>query len=178
MHDNSKKRGGFTLIEMMIVVVVIAILVAVALVAYTRHIKQSRLVAERVFVSKIQAMQETYFQQTGFYCKVNTAFEPGGATPPTDRVGWNAATFTSWSNWETLGARPNDKVTYFQWKVEASLPTAHAAPGSPPGGVTIVAGSPWYYIHGRADLGGDGAPYTEIIASSNRNEIWTLHEGE
>ena len=177
-----KKNKGFTLIEMMIVVVIIAVLATVAVIAYTRHIKKSRLVQEKVFVSKIQSLQETYFQQSGFYFDVCTnTFDPGGSAPK-DKVIWNSS-LNHWANWEKLGARPESGVTYFQWDVTASVPPAgdptnHTFKGIASSALGMRPTVPWYYIHGQGDLGGDGPPDTEIFATSTKSEIWTQNDGQ
>jgi type IV pilus assembly protein PilE len=186
-----RKQGaeGFTLIEMMIVVVIIAVLVTVAIIAYTRHIKKTRMVKEKVFVSKIQALQETYFQQHGNYLNVTgeSAFYP--ATLPTgDAVPFaptsaSPCTCPNVCCWALLGARPESGHSYLQWRVAAAVPT-----GTPPtisgpsssGGeaVGIQAGVPWYYILARGDLQGDGAPNTTIYANSVKTDIWSQNEGD
>ena len=180
-----KKNKGFTLIEMMIVVVIIAVLATVAVIAYTRHIKKGRMVREKVFVSKIQSLQETYFQQSGFYYDVctNSFDPPNGGVAPKDMVRWDSTSLTKWTKWEILGARPESGVTYFQWDVTASVPPAgdptnHAFKGMASSALGMRPTVPWYYIHGRGDLGNDGAPDTEIIATSTKTEIWTKNDGQ
>ena len=178
------RATGFTLIEMMIVVVIIAVLVTVAIIAYTRHIKKTRLVKEKVFVSKIQALQETYFQQHGIYLNVTGPGSPYPAAIPTgDPIPWNPDPSTTL--WDELGARPEAGHTYLQWFVAASTPTAHATTTSHPSAsfsnaaaAGLTSGVPWYYIYARGDLANDGAPYTEIFATSVKTEIWDRNEGD
>ena len=51
---------GFTLIEMMIVVVVIAVLAAIALPAYQNQVRKSRRAAAEAHLMDIAARQQTY----------------------------------------------------------------------------------------------------------------------
>lgn len=172
---------GFTLIEMMIVVVIIAVLATVAIIAYTRHIKKGRIVQEKVFVSKIQSLQETYFQQSGFYYDVCTGnYDP--ATTPKDKLVWNSD-MTKLTRWEVLGARPENGITYFQWDVTASVPPAgdptnHAFTGIASSALGMRPDVAWYYIRAKGDLAGDGGTDTEIFATSTKTEIWTQNEGK
>ena len=166
---------GFTLVEMMIVVVIIAVLAAVAFVAFTRHLKSGRLVAAREFISQIQARQETYFQQHGFYTSAGGAvlptatFYPPLAAPEPDSKDW--APTAGWG-WHALGARPEAGHTHFAFYVEAgtAAPSATAtALGVPTVGATDggVAAPPWYYVIAHGDLDGDASGYTDGRCSSD-----------
>jgi prepilin-type N-terminal cleavage/methylation domain-containing protein len=170
------RQKGFTLIELMIVVVILAVLVGVAVVAYTKHIKSSRLIAERAFVSEIISLQETYFQQTGYYFDVSGGAGAVGTPYPAQVAGkepvakdWNPSG-AGVNGWVTLGAAPQGNVTYMTWQVEAglhlrnnnlwsyalygeaSLPSSTDPTGIPDQPAT--ARYPWYYIKAWGNLDG------------------------
>ena len=175
---------GFTLIELMIAVAIVAILAAVAIASYIKHIKGARIVEGKTFVQLIQGRQETYFQQFGQYCNASqTGKHPTliAADEPIAKK-WDPA---SNSTWHELHVRPEQGYTHFQWTVVASdpdaspahgldsfasavgIPSQPAAPGVP---------HPWYYILGEADLDGKGSPYTELRSSSARIQIVVHNE--
>lgn len=56
-----KKVKGFTLIELMIVVVIVAILAAIAIPSYQNSIQQTRRSDAREALTRIAAMQERFF---------------------------------------------------------------------------------------------------------------------
>jgi type IV pilus assembly protein PilE len=56
-----QKTGGFTLIEMMIVIVVVAILVGIALPAYQNQIRKTKRALGRGELLEVMARQEQYF---------------------------------------------------------------------------------------------------------------------
>lgn len=56
-----KKRGGFTLIELMIVIAVIAILVAVAMPNYQGYMVRSNRAVGKAELMEVAARQEHYF---------------------------------------------------------------------------------------------------------------------
>jgi type II secretory pathway pseudopilin PulG len=177
----------------MIVVAIVAILVAVAIVAYTRHVKKARIVDGRSFLSTIQARQEAYFQRFGYYCNPSSA-EPqlvDGEEPRAKQ--WAPAAGTGWQD---LGARPPSDMSYFEYTVVAGVPSVGTPTTYPASGLSGALGipavnQPWYYAYGRANLDGSdgnnncaaaappaGAGCTIVWTTSARNEIVTINEGE
>lgn len=176
---------GFTLIEMMIVVVIVAVLVAVAGFAYTRHVKNAKILQAKVFVATIQARQESYFQQFGIY--VNAG---GGAyyptTAPVTPVAWAPTGL-----WLDLGAVPDNRTTLFQYNVVAGTTAITSGSLQVALGIPVTTQlHPWYYVIGRGNLNGvgvcadptgadlrAGGTCTMIYASSGRTDIITMNDG-
>lgn len=66
---------GFTLIEMMIVVAIVAILASVALPAYTEHVMRGKLAEAQGELSSMRSKLETFFLDNRTYvgaCAANT----------------------------------------------------------------------------------------------------------
>ncbi len=84
-----KRNGGFTLVELMIVVAIIGILAAVAIPAFTRYVKKSRTAEATQHLNKEWAGSVTYFESD--HMKPNgipgpKQFPGGGPSPVA--AGW------------------------------------------------------------------------------------------
>lgn len=64
---NMKKNRGFTLIEIMIVVVIIGILASVAIPQYSAYILKGKLAEPRANLSEMRVRMERYFQDNRRY---------------------------------------------------------------------------------------------------------------
>lgn len=63
----NRKAGGFTLIELMIVVAIIAILAAIALPSYKAYTVRSKRAAAQAFMMNISGQQEKYMLDARSY---------------------------------------------------------------------------------------------------------------
>ena len=75
-HDAPRRSRGFTLIEVMIVVAIVAILAAVALPSYRDYILRGQLVDATTLLSAGQANMERYFQDNRTYAAVGSSIKP------------------------------------------------------------------------------------------------------
>lgn len=63
MALNARRLAGFTLIEVMIVVVIIGILASIAYPSYNEYVKRGNRTEGQVFLSDAAARQERYYSQ-------------------------------------------------------------------------------------------------------------------
>ena len=102
IHVRKKQYAGFTLIELMVTVAIIAILATVALPSYQNHVMRANRSAAASFLMEMANMQERYYLDARAYAADMSAL--GASTPAelSDRytittVGNNAATPPSYS---------------------------------------------------------------------------------
>jgi len=60
-----KRNGGFTLIEVLVVVIIVAILAAVGVPIYTNYVKQARASEAQSAIGAIYNAAKMYYQDTG-----------------------------------------------------------------------------------------------------------------
>ncbi len=73
--------AGFTLVELMIVVVIISILAAIAVPSYNSSVRKSRRTEAKTAIMDLAAREERYFATQNTYSTDGTALGYGGAFP-------------------------------------------------------------------------------------------------
>ena len=127
------RKGGFTLIELMIVVAIIGILAAIAIPNFLRFQLKSKTSEGKVNLAAIRTAEESYLAEFGIY--VAESSQQPNAVPITTKQAWpNPAPV----GFDTIGWAPEGNV-YFVYSVN------------------VQAGPPQQYTAtADADLDGDG----------------------
>ncbi|MFZ1301443.1 MAG: prepilin-type N-terminal cleavage/methylation domain-containing protein [Candidatus Microsaccharimonas sp.] len=107
MSQRTHQRG-FTIVELLIVIVVIAILAAITIVAYSGIQTRARDTLRSDGVSKIVKALELYYTDNGRY--------PAGSGSTTINTGWSTTADASWTNLATalnpyLATLPKDPTS-------------------------------------------------------------------
>jgi type IV pilus assembly protein PilE len=108
-----RSTQGFTLIELMIAVAIVAILTAIALPAYNQYVFRSRIPAGLDALSAFQTRMEQRYQDTGNY----GAGAACGLAPPTVENFTLDCTLTSSGQAFTAGATGTGPVTGVRYTV-------------------------------------------------------------
>lgn len=150
-------KKGFSLVELMIVVAIIAILAAIAIPSFLRFAMRSKTAEATSNLAGIRTGEEAYRAEHDVY--LDAGLWPL-AQPPAAGVLWEAVPNTEGSGFSTIGFAA-DGVVRYQYLVEV-LPAVVV--GSPPAG-----GTPYYTATATGDLDDDGDIATYIV-SNNRGD--------
>ena len=108
-----KKDKGFTLIELMIVVAIIAILAAVAIPQYRKFQYRAKTSEAKANLDAIRTAEFAYAAEYDRY--VQCAARPTG-TPSSQKRAWNSS-----NGWNRIGFAPQGRV-YYSYGVGTSTP--------------------------------------------------------
>lgn len=175
---------GFTLMELMIIVVIISILSTVAIAGFNRAIKRSRAAEASTTLASIAAREEAYRQEFGQYCAAGrvdgtppTSLGVGEAwptsSPDTTTVPFNISGIPR--EWRQLGFTPPG-VVRFRYVALAG------APASAPPGEAGWSGSPnqdvWFIAEAYGNVDGDSVLSTYRWFSGEPNRLRITNEME
>ena len=122
MIEHTKNRRGFTLIELMIVVAILAILGTVAVVAYRGYVERSKNSEATSILADIRLKQEAYRSTFHQFADVSDGTWIPDGNPDANARSWedgvDAALLLRWNQ---LGVRPDHGV-YFSYYCEAGPP--------------------------------------------------------
>ncbi len=186
------RSSGFTLIEMMIVIIIIGILAMLAMVGF-RKLRQSSHVSEATnMVQNIRVAQESYHSETQQYANISPNFPTGplantaaGLYPWQSLYGqvkgWGAAC-AGCGDWSVLPLHVDGPVMFGYATVAGgpttAFPVTQVFVNGTAMNVTVPGVSDWYGIAAEADLDGNTLTATQVFSFSWNNQVFVSNEGQ
>lgn len=153
------KKVGFTLIELMIVVSIIAFLAMVSVPSFMRFLAKAKRAEAYMNLSSIYAAQKAYWAEHGKYS--DTLNGQGG-------IGWKPEGYTGGGKQEkyyyTYGFVGSEGKNHFTGKLETGSSHLNLAKADSQGFVAVAAG----------DIDGDGTP--DILTVDQNNNIQIIQD--
>lgn len=169
MTRRADEASGFSLVELMVVVVIIGILASISVVGYRKYIARARLSEATAMLAEFAAKEQLYFLENGQYMEAHNdtsapvypsasefeaEFWPQNPSAYFDSARAPAAVAPMPASWSALGIRPRWQQLFCTYMVNAGAPGSHI-PGTV--GPTLWAGPPnvpWFYAMAVCNLGG------------------------
>jgi len=193
MGDVRRDQRGFTIIELMVVVAIIAVLAAVVVPSWVRETHKSKGKTE---VTAMFTELRTKLMQ---YYSENSSYEIPASSPSTlvagtattcpsapSTSGYNFATtcMTTGSAWETLRIQPPSATMYCSYAITVgnngdtlAVPSGFTTSQNGTGNESSIAGS-WFYIVATCDEDGQGGTNATYYTSSVDARTQTQNEGK
>lgn len=166
-------RQGFTLLELMTVVIIVGVLSAVAIPTFSNYIYKSRTSEATEFLGIIRLREESYRSEFGVYCPTISggaapnsidSLKGSNLVPDPSTTKRDPKPFTPTQPWLQLGARPTNQVR-FGYGVAAGVPAD--APRAL--GWDDATADFWFVARAVGDLDADGESCTFEIYSASSN---------
>jgi type IV pilus assembly protein PilA len=185
---NRKRARGFTLIEMMVVVVIVGILASLAVVGYRKLVLSSHVTEATNMVQNIRVAQEAYHSETQQYADISaslTSWYPQSSPKGSQMTAWGAACGAQCTqDWSVLPLHVDGPVM-FGYATKAGAPntkpgTLAPLPSDIASSITLPATSDteWYIVTAMCDIDANGTPNTYAATTSWSNQVFTFFEGQ
>jgi len=174
-------QRGFTLTELMVVVVIVSVLATLAAYGVRKYVLAAKATEPIHMVGQIKIQQESWKDEYHAYYDVSASFAAKDAypgAPDNKKRHWKNSSHPDYSKWTNLNVQTNEPVQ-FGYAVQAG-----PAGGTPPSPGAVqtnftwpATGEPWYVVKAVGDRNEDGV-LALVVGSSFTQELYVENEQE
>jgi len=181
-HTPQRSSRGFTLVELLAVVVITAILSILAVVGFSRHMQSARGTETIAVIQAIRSAEESYMAENKIY--LNVSITKGvnwypQLVPSSKRAAFNSPKHPDYASWQQLAAPVNGTVM-FNYLVNAGQPGTSISgllqTSEKPPFPSAQAGD-WYLIQAIGDVDEDNS-FSRYATTKMSGEVYIEGEGE
>jgi prepilin-type N-terminal cleavage/methylation domain-containing protein len=183
-----QSERGFTLIEMLTVVVLVGVLATLATYGVRRYITSSKTSEAVSMMASIKASEEAFKDETFAYMSVANDFTTPSFYPvqkpgrTTGKVQWGGGDTTLAGKWRTLGVAPDGPVIFsydvVAWGPGASIPSDQPGISITQFNLPQPTTQQTYVAVAKSDLDGDPTKFTTVISHSMSSEVHIDNDGD
>ncbi len=162
------EKRGFTLAELMFVVVILGVLTMLAVNAFHRPLVSTRGLEPGHFLLSVRASQENYLSQHGEYLGDLQPDAWPAQVPVGEKANWGIPD----NDWYSVERPP--RSTWFRYTMVAGHAGEDAPAGAPPG---LDTSRPWFWAYAEGDADGDGR-YSLFEITSQRDSVYSEDDTE
>ena len=172
-------QAGYTLVEMMVVVIIVGVLATLAVYGVRKYIYASKTHEATWMIKDIKEGQESFRRETHSYLNVSGDLDTlyPNAEPGKHKTQWGGGNDALAENWRVLQVSAAEPVQFGYASVAGGAGDSVPQPGMANAIDWPATVEPWYVVKAAGDLNGDGTQ-SIFVGSSFTSEIWSENEGE